>query len=148
MRKTFKKVAASVMAVASLAVGAVSMSVSAAAQDETVKEPEIAARSISIPLNQDSDDYSVFNWGRSGSTVAVRLTAKSGTRYGQVSCYGYDSKGVYVGHIGNESVLYATNASKKSVEKQGTLSAYSYTFYGYMYLTGQPKGDPLSDWIK
>lgn len=148
MKKTFKKIAASVMAVATLAVGMVGMSVSAAAQDETIKEPEITASNITIPLNQDSDDYSVFNWGRSGSTVAVRLTAKSGTRYGQVSCYGYDSKGVYVGHIGNEGVLYATNASKKSVEKQGTLSAYSYTFYGYLYLTGQPKGNPLSNWIK
>lgn len=148
MRKTFKKIAAAVMAVTSLAVGMVGMSVSAAAQDETVEAPKIIENNISIALNQDSDSYSVFNWGRSGSTVAVRLTAKSGTRYGQVSCYGYNSKGEYVGHIGNESILYATNASKKSVEKQSSLSAYSYTFYGYLYLTGQPIGNYLSSWIK
>lgn len=145
MKNIFKKVMASVMAVASLAVGMTCVSANATDYTSSAKSSV-----ITIPLNQDSDAYSVFNWGRQGSTVAARLTAKSGTRYGQVAVYGYDSTGGYVGHISNGKILYATspNIDDRRVEVQGTLSAYSYTFYGTLYLTSQPVGTPISIWVK
>lgn len=124
MKKTFKKAIAGLIAVASLSVCMVGMSVNAA----TV-----------------SDSNSIFEWNRNGSSVYVALTNTSGTtRYAQVNCYGYDSAGGYVGHIGNEAVL----ADGEKVSKSGNITASSYVYQGYLYASGTPHGTPTKVWTK
>lgn len=124
MKKVFKKSIASVIAIASLSVCMVGMSVNAA----TV-----------------SDSNSIFKWNRSGSSVSVALTNTSGTtRYAQVNCYGYDSAGGYVGHIGNEAVL----SDGDEVSKSGNITASSYVYQGYLYSGSTPYGTPTKVWTK
>lgn len=123
MNKTFKKIAASIMAVTSLAVSMVGMSANALTA---------------------SDNYSIFNWNRNGSNVEVSITNTSGAnRYAQVNAYGYSSTGVYVGHIGGDARI----ADNATLRKSGTLTgAYSVTYGGTLYTSTSPVGTPLSSW--
>lgn len=124
MTKTFKKIAASVMAATTLAVGAASMTASA---------------------YTDNDNYSSFSWDRNGSRVSVSLTNTSGaSRYAQVSAYGYNAAGYYVDHISNSGII--SDGQTKSAS--GSIAATSYKFYGNLYSSTVPKGTPLSPWVK
>ncbi len=125
MKKTFKKIAASVMAIASLSTCAMGISASAATA---------------------TNSYSIFEWNRSGTSVSVSLTNTSGvSRYAQVNAYGYNSAGAYVGHIGNEASI----SDGSSVSKSGSISgATSVTFGGTLYSGTRPVGTPITTWTK
>lgn len=112
------------MAVASLAVGMVGMSVNAT----TV-----------------TDSYSAFTYDRSGSTASCSLkNSTSVSRYAQVSMTIYCVDGS-VEFPGNYNPALANG---QSVGRSYTASATGVEFYGNLYLTQQPMGDPLSHWYR
>lgn len=125
MTNKLKKLAASIMAVATLTTGAMGISASALTA---------------------SNSYSIFNWNRSGTSVSVSLQNTSGVkRYAQVNAYGYNSSGVYVGHISNEATLNDGSA----VSKSGSISgATSVTFGGTLYSGTKPVGTPITTWAR
>lgn len=124
MRKTFKKVAASVMAVASLAVGMVGMSTNAATA---------------------TDPYSKFTWGKSGSKASCALAnTNKANRYAQVAIYLYDAQGNYITHVSNHGVI----GDSESISTSTTQYAASYEYLGTLYLTTLPQGNPLSTWVR
>ena len=127
MKKTFKKIAATVMAVAALAVGTVGMTVNA----------DYSA----------SNQYSTFTWYRSGTYGKVSLTNNSGARrYAQVNIYGYNTAGKYVGNLGNSGII----AQGKKLDKKGTINyAASMAFGGFLYSSTKPVGGYLgTPWSK
>ena len=126
MKNTFKKVAVSIMAVASLTVSAVGMGANAATA---------------------SDSYSTFGWSWDGSSNTVSITNSSGaTRYAQVNAYGYNAAGAYVGHIGEDDGELKDN---RTLSKSGNIyGATSVVYGGILYTSTVPVGTPLSSWTR
>lgn len=126
MKNTFKKIAVSIMATASIAISAVGM----VANAETV-----------------ADSYSIFNWSGSGSYNSVSLTNTSGaTRYAQVNVYGYDTYGNYVDHFGKDEKYLGDG---ETLSADGYIyGAVSFTYGGILYTSTSPVGVPLSSWLK
>jgi len=126
MKNTFKKIAASIMAVASLTVSAVGIGANAATA---------------------SDSYSTFSWSWNGSSNTVSIKNTSGaTRYAQVNAYGYNAAGEYVGHIGEDNGGLQDN---KTLSKSGNIyGATSVVYGGILYTSTSPVGTPLSSWTR
>ena len=126
MKNTFKKITASIMAVASLTVSAVGIGANAATA---------------------SDSYSTFGWSWNGSRNTVSITNSSGaTRYAQVNAYGYNAAGAYVGHIGNDEKYLSDNATLS--DSGDIYGATSITYGGILYTSTVPVGTPLSSWTR
>ena len=124
MNKKIKKIAAAVMAAATLAAGSVGMTASA----QTV-----------------NDNYSTFTWSKSGSNVSVSLTNNSGaSRYATISAYGYTAAGAYVDNIGKSGTI----SQSSTISKSGSIVAASYRFFGYLYSNTTGTGGTLSYWSK
>jgi len=129
MNKKFKRIAASVMAAMTLAVGTVCMT------------------STSASAAKASDSYSSFTWSRNGTYGSVSLKNNSGaSRYAQVNIYGYNTAGKYVDHLGKSRVI----AQGKELPESGTINyAASMTFGGYLYCATKPVGGYLgTPWSK
>jgi len=124
MKNMLKRSLAAVMAVASLAVGMVGMSANA---------------------TTETDNYSAFTYNRSGSTASCSLkNSTSGPKYAQVSMTIYCVDGSVKFPGNHNSAL----ANQQSVGRSYTASATGVEFYGDLYLTQQPMGDPLSHWYR
>lgn len=126
MKNTFKKIVASIMAVASLTVSSVGMGANAATA---------------------SDSYSTFSWSWTGSYNKVSITNSSGaTHYAQVNAYGYNAAGEYVGHIGKDEKYLSDNDTLTS---DGYIyGAASVVYGGTLYTSTSPVGTPLSSWTR
>ena len=123
--KRFKRIAAGLLATATMAIGIGGLSASASTA---------------------SDNYSVFTWSKSGSSVSVSIknTTKT-TRMAQVNSTGYDAYGNYIGFISNEGNI----GDSQTLSKSGTLSgAVSVTFSGNLYSSRTAVGTPLSHWSR
>lgn len=126
MRKTFKKFAASVMALSFLTIGLTGISASAASEN----------------------DYGQLTGSRSGSFVTVNLHNKTTTsRYAQVSAYSYTSTGAYIDHYGIEGVVGGYNSSDGGNIGFSNIrlkpGSY-YKAYGYLYFNQTPYGTPVA----
>lgn len=138
------------MALLILVVGFVKGTLNAAEVDEFL-EPEIQEEYI-----DDTSSYASFEWKKTGTTyVYAKLTAKSGTRYGQVSIYCYDGLGrpVVSTRLLNEKVLYGNSsiASEKYVSTSGNIPSDSddtYHFYGHLYQNANYYGEPIVSYEK
>ncbi|MBQ7002816.1 MAG: hypothetical protein IJN57_02445 [Oscillospiraceae bacterium] len=94
MNKTFKKIAASIMTVASLAVGAVGVSASAAEISPRYSGPTgyvSFGDGATAGIYRDSTQINISTKWNTGSTVYVELTSTSGAAAsGQKNKYGYN----------------------------------------------------------
>ena len=125
MKMNFKKIATATIAVASLVVGMVGMSTSAAE-----------------PL---TDSYSKFECNKNLTSADCTLTNTTTTnRYAQVSMTVYTADGTYFSGDSNQSLGY-----KKSVscEYKGSIIT-GVEFYGTLYSSTTPYGTPVSSWYK
>lgn len=124
MRKTFKKIAAATMAVASLTVGMVSMSASAGTA---------------------TDSYSKFEYTKSQSSAKCILTNSTNTnRYAQVSMTVYTADGTAFPGNYNPSLGYRNSVS---CSYNGSIIT-GVEFYGTLYFNTTPYGTPVSSWYK
>ena len=125
MKNTFKKIVASVMAVAAMAVSAVGVRASAATS---------------------TDSYSKFEWDIDGSDAYSKLTNTSGTsRYAQAVVFSYSLSGAYNGQSTPDEHVIATSSYVKS---SGTPYGNSYEFHGTLYQGTHPYGTPLAVWVR
>lgn len=124
MKKTFKKLAAVTMAVASLTVGMVGMSASAASQTVT-------------------DSYSKFYYYRNNTSAGCTLTNTTSTnRYAQASMTVYTADGTAFPGDYNPSLGYFKSVSCSY--NGSTITGVE--FYGTLYLNTTPYGTPVSSW--
>lgn len=126
MKKMFKRVTASVMAVTAITVGMVGMSASAVSEN----------------------DYGQLTGSRSGNFVTVNLHNKTKTsRYGQVNCFSYDENGDYVDHYVKEGIVGGYNSSDKGnigFKNIRLKAGTRYVAEGRLYLTEAPYGTPVA----
>ncbi len=123
MKNIFKKVIASVMAVASLAISVTGMTSSAISEN----------------------NYAKLTGYRSGSYIKACLLNKTdSSRYGQVACYAYTSTGAYVTHISNSGIIPPHQTLCVESYNFPSNSTYIYEADGTLYLTNVPQGTPLA----